>query len=80
MEEIELTHPYWIRIIGWVFLPIMLLTSIWCLFLPVWYERYELVLFLSGIYLGGGCLYMSVQVIKTLPFMNAVITFSEHQL
>jgi hypothetical protein len=80
MEEVKLYHPYWIRIIGWVFLPVMLLVSIWCLFLPVWYERYEISLVLAGIFLGGGCLYMSVHGIKTLPFMNAVITVSDRQI
>jgi|GEM_PF-2908117 len=77
MEELELSHPYWVRIIGWVFLPIMLGVSIWCLFLPVWYQRYEFILFLSAAFLGGGCLYMTVHSLKTLPFMNAVITLSE---
>ena len=77
MEELKLSHPYWVRIIGWVFLPIMLGVSIWCLFLPVWYQRYEFLLFLSAAFLGGGCLYMTVHGLKTLPFMNAVITLSE---
>ena len=80
MEDIKLTHPYWIRLIGWCFLPIMFLVSVWCLFLPVWYEKYELSLIASGLFLGGGCLYMSIHGLLTLPFMNAVITLSEGQL
>ncbi len=78
MEELKFSHPYWVRIIGWVFLPVMLGVSIWCLFLPVRYQRYEFLLFLSAAFLGGGCLYMTIHGLKTLPFMNAVITLSEN--
>ncbi|MBB1508176.1 hypothetical protein H5203_22370 [Pseudoalteromonas sp. SG41-1] len=80
MEEIKLTHPIWIRIIGWVFLPIMLGVSLYCLGIPVWYQRYEVLAILSAAFLGGGCLYMTTHALSTLPFMNADIYVNEDKI
>ncbi|MFW8590800.1 hypothetical protein ACOI22_08375 [Glaciecola sp. 2405UD65-10] len=77
MEKIKLVHPYWIRIIGWCFLPLMLIVSLYCLFLPVWEDDYSLALLASGLFLGGGCLYMTINALMTLPFMNVELTLSE---
>lgn len=77
MEEIKLVHPYWIRVIGWCFLPLMLIVSLYCLFIPVWKNDYSLALIASGLFLGGGCLYMTINALMTLPFMNVELTLSE---
>lgn len=80
MDSIQLRHPYWIRIIGWVFLPVMFCLAIWCLFLPVWYERYDIAMFLAATLLGGGNLYMTTHGLRTLPFMNSVITLTDNEI
>lgn len=80
MDGIQLSHPYWLRIIGWVFLPIMLCLAIWCLFLPVWYDRYEVAMFFAAALLGGGNLYMTIHGLRTLPFMNSVITLTDDEI
>ena len=80
MEEIKLFHPYWVRIIGWCFLPLMLVVSLYCLFLPVWENNFSLALIASGLFLGGGCLYMTINALMTLPFMNVELKLSEKSI
>lgn len=77
METLTFMHPTWIKVLGWVFLPFMLGISLFVIGIPIIYGRYELLGFVASFFLGGFCLYMTVNGLLTLPFMNATITTSD---
>ena len=69
-------HPIWVRLLGWIFLPIMLLTSLYILALPIIQNNYELILIGSVLLLGGGCLYMTVNGLMVLPHISSSVKIS----
>jgi hypothetical protein len=74
--NIRYQHPVWVKLLGWLFLPIMLFASLYILALPIIQSNYELVLIGSVLFLGGGCLYMTVNGLMVLPHISSVIIIS----
>jgi hypothetical protein len=64
-------------LLGWIFLPVMLFACLFILALPIIQNNYELLLIGSVLFLGGGCLYMTVNGLMVLPHISSVITISQ---
>lgn len=70
-------HPLWIRVLGWVMIPLIAICGIYVMVIPVIESRYEIVFVASCLFLGGAVLYMSVLAFSVFPFLRADIEFGE---
>ena len=80
MEELECKHPAWLKYVGWIGLPAMLVVSLWVMAMPISNQRMELMSFLIWIPIGGFSLYMTIHGLMTLPFMNVSVILLDEGL
>lgn len=73
-------HPLWVRLLGWIGLPVATAGSLYILTMPVWKSNYDPLVVLSALFLGGFPLYMWYQGFKVFPYLRAEIEVDDRGL
>lgn len=70
-----LRHPAWVRWLGWLVIPPLMIGGFYILLIPVIESEYELSLIASSVFLGGGSIYLCIKALKVFPYMSSDIEF-----
>lgn len=71
-----LRHPQWVRWLGWLVLPFLVIACGYVMLLPFIEPGYELVQAVSCLLLGAFPLYMCFQAFKVFPFLRSDVEFN----
>jgi hypothetical protein len=71
------SHPQWIRILGWIMIPVIAVCGLYVMAIPVIESRYDITLIVSCLFFAGGQFYMCFISFKVFPFLRSDIKFGE---